>query len=53
MLIERIVKASDEEVKSTEIKPEEQLTINKVKETVDGVKTAKKVTLELLKTFVE
>jgi hypothetical protein len=53
LLIERIVKASNEEVKSSEINPEEQKTIKNIKETVDRIKSEKKVTLDLLKTFVD
>jgi len=53
LLIERIVKASDEDVKSADIKPEEQATINKIKDTVDRLKSEKKITLHLLKNFVD
>lgn len=53
LLIERIVKASNEEVKSSEINPEEQKTIKNIKDTVDRIKSEKKVTLDLLKTFVD
>ena len=53
LLIERIVKASDEDVTSADIKPEEQATINKIKDTVDRLKSEKKITLHLLKNFVD
>lgn len=52
LLVERIVKASDADVKPADIDDGDKLLIQSFKKTLDDVKKAKKVTLELLNTFV-
>lgn len=53
LLVERIVKASDTDLKSSEIPKGDEALIQSYKKTLDDVKSTKKVTLDLLKTFVD
>jgi len=53
LMIERIVKGSDTDVKSDKVTAEDKPKVSKMKECFDTIKTEKKIRVDLLRTFLD
>ena len=52
LMIERVVKGSDTDIKADELTDEDKTKISGIKDTIDKVKAEKKVTVALLTTLL-
>ena len=53
LMIERIVKGSDEDVKSDDLTDEDKSKVKEMQETIEKIKSSKKISVELLRTLLD